>query len=317
MTEPNELSDPKSDLPELDELELEPEATDGDGVTASDETTTPDGTDGDLPMLEELTPAAEVVAESADAPAADAQPAATGDPGAEGQWVWQYAAPAPPPSFGAVFFSGSAKPELYRFFACGLLVVIGCFLPWGPATHQVANPEFVNDPEVAPMVTELMALPDVLGVHTTLGVVSLAIGLYLMFSALGSIYTRRPRILPVFLMLEPAFVSWTRFLDARAQAGDLSLLESLDAAGSGLLLVLFGSTLVSAQFLLTVGKVYGKKDDKGAARRGKADGKSKKGDAKSKKDDAKGKDAKGKSDKDGDGKGDDDKGGKGRRGKRR
>lgn len=259
----------------------------------------------DAPAAAEVaeTPPAEVVAEPA---AADA---AAADDGAEGQWVWQYGAPPPPPSFGAAFFSGNALPELYRFFACGLLVVVGCFLPWGPISETVANPDFGTDVEASETIEQVMSVPDRLGVETALGALSLAIGLWLVFSSCYGIYTRRQKILPVFLMLEPAIVSWLALLDAHGQVGmDGGLVALLDAAGTGVLLTLIGSTLVSVQFLFVVGKVYAKKDDKGAARKARSGAKDK---GKDKEKDAKGGD---------DAKSEGDaaaKGGKGRRGKRR
>lgn len=212
----------------------------------------------------------------ADRPAADAHaPTATdesvlladrvgepvADASADGQWVWQYAAPAPPPSFGARFFSGRALPELYRFFACGLLVVLGCLLPWGPTPSGVEGG--------APF----LPVPDSAGYETTAGAASLVIGLWLVFSACYGIATGRQKILPVFLMLEPTAVSWLRLLDAHGAMGTESgILALLDAAGTGVLLTLVGSSVVTLQFVLVMAKVYTKKDDKGAARKGRKDG---------------------------------------------
>lgn len=241
--EPHDVSDSqKHDLPEL---ELDP-VTEQDGSGAG--------------LVAE--PAAAFTG-GAGAPA-DAD---SDETSAEGQWVWQYAAPAPPAPFSAAFFSGNALPELYRFFACGLLVVVGCFLPWGPQSASVPNPALTDDPTAAEFVQKLLPVPEIMGVHTTLGAISLVIGLWLMFSACYGVYTRRQKILPVFLMLEPAIVSWDRMLGAYEQVGmDGGVLALLDAAGTGLLLTLVGSTLVSLQFLFVVGKVYAKKDDKGAGR---------------------------------------------------
>lgn len=289
------MTDPEDqDLPEL-ELEAVEET--------AETPATPEA--GSEPQPEATAEAAEAVAAAVAEPAPGAEEAAPD--ASQGQWVWQYAAPPPPPSFGAMFFSGQALPELYRFFACGLLVVIGCLLPWGPVTTEVPGEE------EGQVVEELMALPDVIGVETLLGALSLVIGLWLVLSSCYGIYTRRQKILPVFLMLEPAIVSWMRLLDGLDKAGEgADLLATLDAVGTGVVLTLVGSTLVSLQFLFVVGKVYAKKDDKGGASSGRraAKGGKDKG-AKDKKD-------KGKKDKGGDKDAPDgDKGGKGRGRKKR
>jgi hypothetical protein len=172
--------------------------------------------------------------------------------GVDGQWVWQFASPPPPPSFLAVFFSGAALKELYRFFACGVLVVLGCLMPWGSAEEGV----------------ELVA-----GYETPLGAVSMVLGLWLVFSSCYGIYTRRQKILPVFLMIEPAIVTWvitmgiwnSPALQAEGFLGKLSMV--FEKAGTGVMLTLLGSTWVALGFLFLLGKVYTKKDDKGATRR--------------------------------------------------
>lgn len=283
MTDPDQ-----NDLPELELDPVEPVADGGAEVEAAAVEAAP-GTEPE--------PAAPVPAASAAAPEASAE----SDP-EQGQWVWQYAAPPPPPSFGAAFFSGSALPELYRFFGCALLVVVGCLLPWGPMTESSSM--ILADGTVE-MSEELMAVPSVIGVETALGALSLIIGLWLLLSSCYSIYTRRQKILPVFLMIEPAIVTWMKLLETNDQSGSMSLLEMIDAAGTGVLLTLIGSTLVSIQFFFVVGKVYAKKDDKGAARRSAKSG-------------AKGKGAEGDK-KDGDKKSDKkkDDGGKGKRGRKK
>jgi len=241
------VTDPdQNDLPEL---ELDPVEPVADG-----------GAEAEAPAVE-TAPVAEP--EPAVAAAAAPEASAESDP-EQGQWVWQYAAAPPPPSFGAAFFSGTALPELYRFFGCALLVVVGCLLPWGPMTESSSMTLEDGTVEVS---EGLMTVPSVIGVETTLGALSLLIGLWLMFSSCYSIYTRRQKILPVFLMIEPAIVTWMKLLETNDQAGSMGVLEMLDAAGTGVLLTLIGSTLVSIQFFFVVGKVYTKKDDKGAARR--------------------------------------------------
>lgn len=245
MTDPDQ-----NDLPELELDLVDPVA---DAVT-----------DEGAPTAETAAAEPEAPVEAPEA-AAETAPEAVAESGPEqGQWVWQYGAPPPPPPFSATFFSGTALPELYRFFGCGLLVVIGCLLPWGPVSQSTSTTLADGTLET---VEELLTVPNVIGVQTALGALSLIIGLWLTFSSCYSIYTRRQKILPVFLMIEPAIVTWMKLLETNDQAGSLGILEMLDAAGTGVLLTLIGSTLVSIQFVFVVGKVYAKKDDKGASRR--------------------------------------------------
>jgi hypothetical protein len=184
--------------------------------------------------------------------------------GVEGQWVWQYAAPPPPPSFLAVFFSGTAHKELYRFFACSLLVVIGCMLPWGPVTEKSIDSDGVAIESVLPR-------PDVMGYETPAGAISLALGLWLLFSSCYGIYTRRQKILPVFLMLEPAIVTLLRIKDAWGKLKSEGTLDKLgelfEVAGTGVMFTFIGSGIVAIGFLFLLVKVYTKKDDKGSGRR--------------------------------------------------
>jgi hypothetical protein len=195
------------------------------------------------------TPTASVVAEP--------QPAATGGE-LEGQWVWQFAAPPPPPPFSAIFFAGRAFPELYRFFAAGVLVALGTLLPWGPTVEWVVNQGNSTVGYSGPPT----------GFDLPIGAVCLALALWLTWAACYGIYTGRQKILPVFLMLLPAWITWKRTLDAWGQIPDdygfqLSLYTVFDVAGSGVLLALFGSTLVAVSLLLTIARLT-KKDPKAA-----------------------------------------------------
>ena len=167
--------------------------------------------------------------------------------------------PAAGPAWSARFFSGAAVKDLYRFFACGLLVVIGCLLPWGPAVELV-----VNDPlaiaEGGPELIEVVQMPPpTAGFELPLGALSLVIGLWLVFSSAYGIYTNRQKILPVFLMIEPAFVSWSITLDAWDMVESTSTLDQIEelflVAGTGVMLTLVGSTYVALNFLMVVVKV--------------------------------------------------------------
>lgn len=182
-------------------------------------------------------------------PAADTTAAASGH--VEGQWVWQYAAPPPPPSFGAMFFSGRALGELYRFFACGLMVFIGCLLPWGKSMEWV-----VEHGE------STLAYAPPAGYELTAGAVSMALALWLMGVSCYGIYSGRQKILPVFLMLFPAWFTWGRMMDAWELVADLGFKEKIarvsEVAGTGVMLAMLGSTIVAVQLLLVVLKVMKK-----------------------------------------------------------
>lgn len=200
-------------------------------------------------------------------PAAEAGAAGQASAGAaqvEGQWVWQYAAPPPPPSFGAVFFSGRALAELYRFFACGLMVFIGCLMPWGKSMEWV-----VEHGE------STLAYAPPAGFELTVGAISMALALWLISVSCYGIYTGRQKILPVFLMLFPAWFTWGLMLDAWDLVGDLGFVERLfavpEVAGTGVMLAMFGSTIVTLQLLLVVVKVMRKQPaaDGERGRRGK------------------------------------------------
>lgn len=246
-----------SDSNDKQDLELEPEL---ELEQLDDAEAGTDAASESPPILEAapIAPAAETVASDEGG-------------GVEGQWVWQYGAPPPPAPWSAAFFSGTALKELYRFFGCGALVVLGCLLPWGPQTELVAN-DAVSILEGADEYIDVVLTPPALsGYETPAGAISLVIGLYLMWSAGYGIYTSRQKILPVFLMIEPAFVSWVRTADAWALVEAPGIVEQVQElfmiAGTGVMLTLVGSTWVAASFFLVVAKVYAKKDDKGAARR--------------------------------------------------
>jgi hypothetical protein len=178
----------------------------------------------------------------------------------DGMWVWQYAAPAPAPAFSAVFFGGRGLPELYRFFACGLLVALGCLLPWGTSLAWIAEQ---GQPTLG-------VLDPPAGYQLPMGALCLALSVWLMFTACYGIYSGRQKILPVFLMLVPAWASWSRTLDAWAKVAELPLrlrLEKLfEVAGPGVLLTLVGSTIMALSLLVVIVKVLKKKPDDGTAR---------------------------------------------------
>lgn len=195
-----------------------------------------------------------------------AEPApAAADAGLEGQWVWQFAAPPPPPSFSAVFFAGRAFPELYRFFGAGVLVAIGALLPWGPGAAWLAE----VDAEAAAGYAGPQA-----GVATPMGALTLLIALWLAWAACYGIYSGRQKIVPVFLMLLPAWFTWSETAAAWGRmpsnwGAQLKLYEVFKGTGSGVFLALIGSSIVAVQLLLTIARLF-RKDPKAAADGGRA-----------------------------------------------
>jgi hypothetical protein len=221
---------------------------------------------------EPAAPAADPAAATPAAPATAASPAAaSATPSSAsdadlvpGQWVWQYGAPAPPPPFSAVFFSGHALGELYRFFACGLLVVVGCLLPWGKSVQwAVQHGESTLGYGAAPA-----------GYEVPVGALCLVIALWLLFTSCYGIYTGRQKVLPVFLMLIPAYASWTRTLSAWKELSAIKpaldtrqqLVHLFDVAGTGVLVTLIGSTIIVLSLLVVILKVFRKEPGEAAAR---------------------------------------------------
>ncbi len=278
MTEPEELDDLELDLDlSLESLddpksELELSALPAAATPAADaalrdalisaekvegsSTTSATGSPAGADVLCEVPPEATSAA-AAPVAAATAGAAATAE---DGMWVWQYGAPAPLPPFSAIFFGGRGLPELYRFFACGLLVAIGCLLPWGTSLSWIAEQGL---PTLG--VTEPPA-----GYQLPMGALCLAISVWLMFTACYGIYSGRQKILPVFLMLVPAWASWSRTLDAWSKVSELSLKLRLEklfvVAGPGVMLALVGSSIMVLSLVIVILKVVKKKPDDGTAR---------------------------------------------------
>jgi len=248
------VTEPKNDDLDLDlDLQLEDAPPAAPAAAAS------------APEVAPPAPGEPASAELPAAPAASgasvvAEPAPAADAGVEGQWVWQFAAPAPPPPFSSVFFAGRAFPELYRFFGAGVLVAVGTLLPWGPSTTWLAD--------VGSEAAATWAGP-VAGATTPIGGLTLLIALWLVWSACYGIYSGRQKIAPVFLMLLPAWATWSRVSEAWSLmpadwGAQLRLYELFKGTGSGVMLAWIGSTLVAVQLVLTIAKLF-RKDPKAAA----------------------------------------------------
>ena len=216
---------------------------------------------------ESLTASVPAVVET-NLPETTGQPAAIGVAAAEvvssevdGQWVWQFAAPPPPPPFSAVYFSGTALKELYSFFFCGILVLIGCLLPWAHTDP--------TDPDAGSVLVP--------GFSVVGGMISLPLALYLILGAGQGIYSRRQKIFPVVLMLVPAGIAVMRLIEAWGALPDDAALSTMDmigvwlhSAGTGVVLTAVGSIAVSLRFVMALGKIVGSKDPKKEARKEKA-----------------------------------------------
>lgn len=208
----------------------------------------------------------------APAPGAE-RPAPSGATGTvEGNWVWQFASAPPPPPFLARFFAGSASADLYLFFTCGLLMVVGGFMPW--ATQPVLDADGAVGYHA----------PTLDGIETPLGALTLGLGLWLVFAAAGAIYRGAAGggiIAPVFLTLVPLALVWRRVLGVLG--GDVGWGELFAVSGTGTLFALVGTTLAELAFVFSLVRVFAKKDpakaDRAARRkkddRGKAKGKGK------------------------------------------
>ena len=226
----------------------EGESTDLEALESMDEEPVPEILDEGLLVVAEGTVAEEAL--PGDNQEAGAEPVVAD--AVEGQWVWQYAAPAPLPPFSARFFSGMALAELYRFFACGLLVAVGALLPWRTGDVHVA------------------------GYELTVGALTLAVAVWLCLSACYSIYTGRQKIIPVFLMLIPFEASLVRFFESWGAVSDMGFKERLSGvfehAGTGVMFTVFGSTIVVGQLLSVLVKVFQKtpEEKEKAARRTKS-----------------------------------------------
>lgn len=283
------MTDPDKDKDGDDDLDLDLELVEDEGSGADDSTpavapaeSTSSGESDDAVTLEPAEAAAVAAAGAADP--------------TQGRWVWQFGAPPPPPSFGSRFFGGAALGELYRFFFCGVMVVVGALLPWGvevdapaPAETEQAAAES-TDAAADGAAAAADAVAEVVGTHVpgyelVAGAFALLLGLYLVYGACVGIYSGRQKILPIALMLIPAEASWKRFVEAWGSLGDAGFLDKLTevfaVTGTGVMVTLLGSTVVVLQFLATIGKVMQKtpeekeKAAKRAASRGKSKGKAK------------------------------------------
>jgi hypothetical protein len=271
VTEPDKLDDLELDLDlsleSLDDPKSELGASPvpaGATAAAAAAAALPTPVGGEAPSPEAPTigePASPAYAVTAStAPVADVPAASAPAVAEDGMWVWQYGAPPPAPAFSAMFFGGRGLPELYRFFACGALVALGCLLPWGASLAWITE---AGEPTLN--VTGPPA-----GYQLPIGAVCLALAVWLMFTACYGIYSGRQKILPVFLMLVPAWASWSRTLDAWSRVGEMPFklrLEKLfEVAGPGVMLTLVGSTIMALSLLVVIVKVLKKRPDDGAAR---------------------------------------------------
>jgi len=241
------VTDPRDDELDLDlQFEDAPPAAPAPAAPEAAPTSTSSADPAPAPSAPDVAHGASVVT----APA----PSAVQDAGLEGQWVWQFAAAPPPAPFSSVFFAGRAFPELYRFFAAGVLVALGTLLPWG------ASAAWLRD--IGAEVAATDAGPAA-GCTSPVGALCLALALWLIWASCYGIASGRQKILPVFLMLLPTYVTWSRTLDAWGRmpaewSVQLRGVEVFEGAGPGVMLALAGCTLVTLQLVVSVGRLFRK-----------------------------------------------------------
>ena len=156
-------------------------------------------------------------------------------------------------------FEGNVFKQLYWFFWGGVITLVGSFLPYYSGEIALV-PAYV----------------------TFTGSLFLIFSLLLIVGMLFSIYAKRLIMSPVFLMFIPAIISWWTLVKRVGVAPEnfswYSFLYDIDAinwlandAGSGLLLIMIGSTLVVLTFIISIATaVVGGGEDKKSA--GKARG---------------------------------------------
>jgi hypothetical protein len=204
------------------------------------------------------------------------------------------AAPATPSALAAA--PTQPYPQFMRFMIGGVLVLIGCFLPFGSAltTTMVPKETLVskadsgpplstgeeiaaamknNKPIEAKPVAVPASLPTMQGIATFTGALWLLIALGLIHAMRQSFCDNKIRLKPVLLMLIPCGWAWVKLFEVKAniEGFDIAaiykirMLEHLaQSVGSGFLLVLIGSTYVSIQFILAiVGALTGGKKQEG------------------------------------------------------
>ena len=156
-------------------------------------------------------------------------------------------------------FEGNVFKQLYWFFWGGVITLVGSFLPYSSGGLALV-PAYV----------------------TFTGSLSLIFSLLLIVAMLFSIYAKRLIMSPVFLMFIPAIISWWTLVKRVGAAPEnyswYNFLYDIDAinwlandAGSGLLLIMLGSTVVVLTFIISIatavaGGGQDKKGDRGGAK---------------------------------------------------
>lgn len=219
-------------------------------------------------------------------PSPAATPAATAAPAAAATTAGQSGAP-----------SGQPYPQFMRFLAGGMIVLVGCLLPFGskltttmvpPATLESrstaasagksAGQELAESmrsntpiPAAAPVVER--GLPSMMGIETFTGALWLLFALALISSMRQCLRDNKIRLKSVMIMLIPCGWAWVKLFEVvpTIEGFDwgtvfkIRMLEHLaQNVGSGFLLVLLGSTYVSINFIMAIVGAFtsgGKKAD--------------------------------------------------------
>jgi len=153
-------------------------------------------------------------------------------------------------------FEGKAFKQLYWFFWGAVITFVGCFLPYASSGDSIVFPTACT---------------------TFSGAIYLIFALLLMAAMGLSIYGKRLIISPVFLFFFTAFHAWKVMVERASSLIETSkalpdeakhlewyeFLFDIDAlnqitayVGSGLILVLLGSTIVTLTFLASIASVF-------------------------------------------------------------
>lgn len=210
------------------------------------------------------------------------------------------AAPAPVPMTAA---PSQPFPQFTRFLTGGVIVLVGCLLPFGSSLTTTMVPPNTLHSKVAAVPTKTPAqeladsmknntpipaaaapvehkLPAMMGIETFTGALWMLFALGLIASMRQCMRDNKIRLKSVMLMLIPAGWAWVKLFEVKSTIPDfdigavykIRMLEHLaQNIGSGFLLVLIGSSYVAINFIMAIVGAFtsgGKKAEGDAATAG-------------------------------------------------
>lgn len=175
-------------------------------------------------------------------------------------------------------------PQFTRFLTGGVIVLVGCLLPFGSrltttmvpantltsktaavpaktAAQELADSMKNNTPIPAAAAPVEHTLPAMMGIETFTGALWMLFALGLIASMRQCMRDNKIRLKSVMLMLIPAGWAWVKLFEVKATIPDfdigavykIRMLEHLaQNIGSGFLLVLIGSTYVAINFIMAI-----------------------------------------------------------------